>query len=145
MPSDVLQPNPPPSPIKTMLGHKCPSATPQKIPSSSLLSQPQLSLPLKRNTHFYFSPPISFFFHTTELCGLYWVSCPGQSFHRENREGENLLIFPFPSSLFPVSLPLYCFVLLPSVPLSLLHYFNRTHLSRPPFSTLFVAFCCLCS
>lgn len=57
MPSDVLQPNPPPSPIKTMLGHKCPSATPQKIPSSSLLSQPQLSLPLKRNTHFYFSPP----------------------------------------------------------------------------------------
>lgn len=60
-------------------------------------------------------------------------------FHRENREGENLFIFSFPSlSVLFLSL----FIVLSSYPLSLslLHYFNRTRLCGLSFQVCLLPF-----
>lgn len=116
MPSDVLQPNPPPSPIKTMLGHKCPSATPQKIPSSSLLSQPQLSLPLKRNTHFYFSPPSLSFSTQPNYVGFIGFLVLVRVFTEKTGKARTFSFSPSPPLSF---LFLSLFIVLSSYPLSL--------------------------
>ena len=92
--------------------HKYPSATPQKIPSSSLS--------LKRTLFF------------TELCGLFWVLLSWSEFHRENRKARTFSLLPLLFFFF-----LYFFSLSPPLfPLSLSLYF----LSCPSLSFFFKVF-----
>lgn len=70
--SNVLQPNPPHKTLSLSLtklcSPNCPSASPQKIPSSSLVFQ---------KTIFF-----------TELCGLFGFLCLGQSFTEKTGKRE---------------------------------------------------------
>lgn len=122
---------------KNNVGSQMPFCNPPKNPifintvSTSALSLPQKKYP------FLFFPHLFLFPHNRIMWALLgFLSWSEFSQRKQGRREPSH--FPLPLSLFLVSLLLYCFVLLPC--LSLLHYFNRTHLSGLSFQLCLLPF-----
>lgn len=135
---------------KNNLGSHMPFCNPPKNPifittvSTSVLSLSlSLSLlPSKEIPVFIFHPSLSFSTQPNYVGFIGFLVLVRVSQRKQGRREP--FHFLLPLSLFLVSLPLYCFVLLPSVSLSPSLFQSHPYLG-PLFSSLFATFRCLCS